>query len=121
MAIITFSAYPSDPPLRGCANWRRHDLHLICLAEDHAPRREKQEELDVTRLPITHRRGSGLSYAYQYSALLTISASILAVRSLKRRYSVVYVHNMPDFLALRRERETLVKTVNDVLAKAATV
>jgi glycosyltransferase involved in cell wall biosynthesis len=101
VAMITFSPYPSDPRPRRAVEAlidAGMSVDLICLAEDQAPRREKQDALDVTRLPITHRRGGGLSYAYQYSALLSISASILAVRSLKRRYSIVYVHNMPDFL-----------------------
>src|SRR5690349_19878873 len=101
VAMITFSPYPSDPRPRRAVEAlidAGMSVDLICLAEDQAPKREKQDALDVTRLPITHRRGRGLSYAYQYSALLSISATILAVRSLKRRYSVVYVHNMPDFL-----------------------
>jgi glycosyltransferase involved in cell wall biosynthesis len=73
-------------------------VDLICLADDQGPGREKLDRLDIRRLPITHSRGGGLSYAYQYSAFLSLSAGILAARSLKRRYSVVYVHNMPDFL-----------------------
>ena len=39
-----------------------------------------------------------LSYAVQYSIFILMSASILAWRSLKRRYDLIYVHNMPDIL-----------------------
>lgn len=99
--MVTFSPYPSDPRPRRAVDAMINagmTVDLICLAENQAPRREKQNALDVTRVPITHRRGGGLAYAYQYSAFLSLSAGILAARSLKRRYSVVYVHNMPDFL-----------------------
>ncbi len=101
VAMIAFSPYPSDPRPRRAVDAlidAGMTVDLICLAEDQAQRREKQDALDVTRLPITHRRGGGLSYLYQYSAFLSLSAGILAARSLKRRYNVVYVHNMPDFL-----------------------
>ena len=101
VAMITYSPYPSDPRPRRAVDAlidAGMTVDLICLAEDQALRREKQNGLDVTRLPIIHRRGGGLSYLYQYSAFLSLSAGILAARSLKRRYSVVYVHNMPDFL-----------------------
>lgn len=101
VAMIMFSPYPSDPRPRRAVDALIDAgmmVDLICLAEDQAPRQEKHSALRVTRLPITHRRGGGLSYAFQYSAFLSVSATILAVRSLKRRYSVVYVHNMPDFL-----------------------
>jgi glycosyltransferase involved in cell wall biosynthesis len=73
-------------------------VDLICLADDQGPRREKLDRLEIRRLPITHYRGGGLSYAYQYSAFLFMSACILAAWSAKRRYNIVYVHNMPDFL-----------------------
>ena len=61
--MITFSPYPSDPRPRRAVDALINagmTVDLICLAEDQAPRREKQNALDVTRLPITHRRGGGL-------------------------------------------------------------
>jgi glycosyltransferase involved in cell wall biosynthesis len=99
--MVTFSAYPSDPRPRRAVDALMDagmSVDLVCLAEDQAPRQETKDQLSITRVPITHHRGGGLSYAYQYSAFLSISAGILAARSLKRRYNVVYVHNMPDFL-----------------------
>ena len=101
VAMVTFSPYPADPrPRRAVSALLEQGMtvDLICLADDQGPGREKLDRLDIRRLPITHSRGGGLSYAYQYSAFLSLSAGILAARSLKRRYSVVYVHNMPDFL-----------------------
>ena len=45
-----------------------------------------------------HLRGGILSYAYQYCAFILMSAAVLAWRSLRGRYDLVYVHNMPDIL-----------------------
>ena len=59
--------------------------------------RGNRTALHITRLPITHRRGGGLSYLISTRLSFPLGG-ILAARSLKRRYSVVYVHNMPDFL-----------------------
>jgi glycosyltransferase involved in cell wall biosynthesis len=101
VAMVTFSPYPSDPRPRRAVDAlidAGMSVDLICLAEVQAPRRETKDRLSITRVPITHHRRGGLSYAYQYSAFLSISAGILTARSVKRRYSVVYVHNMPDFL-----------------------
>src|SRR5262249_55630438 len=56
---------------------------------------------DIRRVPIRRRRGGGiLGYVHRYSAFLLMSFAIFTVRSLTRRYDLVYVHNMPDVLVL---------------------
>jgi glycosyltransferase involved in cell wall biosynthesis len=75
-------------------------VDLICLESDNAPRRERAGGLDIVRVPIKHRRGGILTYLYKYFSFIFISGSILAARSLRRRYDLVYVHNMPDILVL---------------------
>jgi glycosyltransferase involved in cell wall biosynthesis len=103
VAMVTFSPYPADArPRRAAEALLKEGLSvdLICLGDESAPRRETFNGIDIHRLPIKHRRGSKLSYAYNYGAFILISASILALRALKRRYDLVYVHNMPDILVL---------------------
>ena len=73
-------------------------VDFVCLGDEKLPKRESSNGLSVRRLEIEHRRGGPLSYAYQYSAFILASASILAVRSLRRRYDLIYVNNMPDVL-----------------------
>jgi glycosyltransferase involved in cell wall biosynthesis len=102
-AMVTFSSYPADPRPRRAAEAlldQGMSIDLICLADGNAPKREVSGGINVLRLSITHRRGSKLTYLYNYSAFISISASILAARSLKRRYDLVYVHNMPDILVV---------------------
>jgi glycosyltransferase involved in cell wall biosynthesis len=99
--MVTFSPFPSDPrPRRAVEALLKEGMSvdLICLGDEKAARREAIDGLDIFRVPIAHRRGGKLAYAYQYSAFILVSATILALRALKRRYDLVYVHNMPDIL-----------------------
>lgn len=73
-------------------------VDFLCLADEKSPKREVIGKLRLRRLAIEHRRGGALSYAYQYSAFILAVAGILALRSFKRRYHLVYIHNMPDVL-----------------------
>lgn len=99
--MVTYSAYPADPrPRRAVESLLKQGMSvdLICLADDEHPRREQSGKLRIWRIPIQHRRGGKLSYAWQYSAFIFSSAIILAVQSLRKRYDIAYVHNMPDVL-----------------------
>jgi glycosyltransferase involved in cell wall biosynthesis len=103
VAMATFSSYPGDPRPRRAADALLEEgmsVDLICLGDEKAREREIQKRLNIVRLPIRHRRGGTLSYAYNYSAFIFACASILATRSVRRRYDLVYVHNMPDILVI---------------------
>src|ERR1700723_1664852 len=102
-AMVVFSHYPSDPRPRRAAEALLKEgmqIDLICEGEEKLPKREKIDSLEITRIPIRHHRGGALSYAYQYSAFILVSTAILAWRSLRSRYDLVYVHNMPDILVI---------------------
>jgi len=103
-AMVLFSFYPEDPRPRRAAEAlisAGMSVDLICLRESKEDaKREVFNGVDVRRVPVNKRRGSVLGYLYQYSAFLLMSSWIIAVRSLSRRYDLVYVNNMPDFLVL---------------------
>jgi glycosyltransferase involved in cell wall biosynthesis len=101
--MVVFSQYPADPRPRRAAEALLKEgmqIDLICEGDEKQPRREVLGQLEIIRIPIKHRRGGALSYAYQYFAFIFVSAAILAWRTLRRRYDLVYVHNMPDILVL---------------------
>jgi glycosyltransferase involved in cell wall biosynthesis len=105
VAMVLFSYYPSDPRPRRAAEALADagmDVELICLRED--PEDLKFDSLngvEIRRVPISRRRGGILGYLYQYLAFLLVSSSVIIYRSVfRRRYDLVYVHNMPDFLVL---------------------
>jgi glycosyltransferase involved in cell wall biosynthesis len=103
VGMVMFSSYPFDPrPRRAVDALLKQGMvvDLICLREENAPKRETLDGLEIFRIPVTKQRGGKLSYAYQYSTFIFFAAVIFALRLLKRRYDVIYVHNMPDILVL---------------------
>jgi glycosyltransferase involved in cell wall biosynthesis len=76
-------------------------VDMICLRENkEEAKHEVFNGVNIQRVPVNKRRGGVLGYLYQYAAFLLMSSWIIAVRSLSRRYDLVYVNNMPDFLVL---------------------
>ena len=102
VAVVVFSHYPSDPRPRRAAEVLVQlgmNVEVLCLKQDaDDPPRETYNGVNIRRIPLQRRRGGKFSYVFQYSAFLFISFVVLAFRSLTRRYALVHVHNMPDFL-----------------------
>jgi glycosyltransferase involved in cell wall biosynthesis len=101
--MVVFSHYPADPRPRRAAQALLGEgmrVDLICEQDAKSPKREMVDGLEIIRIPIRHSRGGFLSYAYQYATFILMSAAIFAWRSLRRRYDLVYVHNMPDILVI---------------------
>jgi glycosyltransferase involved in cell wall biosynthesis len=101
VAMVLFSSYPDDPRPRRAAEALLKmgmTVDLLCEACPGAPRYERHDQLSVTRMPVRHSRGGFLSYVYEYFAFTLLASLTLARRSLRRRYDLVYVHNMPDAL-----------------------
>jgi len=101
--IVVLSAYPFDPrPRRSADVLVRQGMSVdyICIADGKAPWREETNGINVFRVPIDHQRGGKLGYAYQYSAFILASAAILAARSRRHRYDLIFVNNMPDILVV---------------------
>lgn len=102
VAVLLYSGYPSDPRPRREMEALIHcgaEVDLICLQEDaDQPRHEQLPNLFVTRLPLRHQRAGRFRYLFQYGYFIFCSFLMLAWRSLKTRYDLVHVHNMPDVL-----------------------
>lgn len=99
---VVFSNYPADPrPRRAAEALEKEGMHfeVICLKEtDQEPERETFNGVEITRIPLKRRRGGKLTYIAQYGSFVLLSGAILAARSCRRRYDLVHIHNMPDFL-----------------------
>jgi glycosyltransferase involved in cell wall biosynthesis len=103
VAMVTFSPYPYDPRPRRCVDaliGEGATIDLICLAHGNDARRETLNGVNVLRIPLKHPRRGKLEYGFRYGAFILITSVIFALRSLVRRYDLVYVHNMPDILVL---------------------
>jgi glycosyltransferase involved in cell wall biosynthesis len=102
--VVMHSVYPGDARPRRAAEaltYAGMKVEVVCLREtDEEPERELFNSVDITRLDLRHRRGGKLYYLVRYCWVIVLLGAILALRSFKRRYDVVHVHNMPDILIL---------------------
>src|SRR5436190_13414714 len=101
-AVVLFSHYPSDPRPRRAAEALAQEgmsVEVICLKEEESePTHEEFNGVSITRVPLKRRRGGKVAYLLQYGWFIVLAGVILSGRSLRRRYDLVHVHNMPDVL-----------------------
>jgi glycosyltransferase involved in cell wall biosynthesis len=74
------------------------DVEVICMRGDGRPNEDVVSGVRVTGLPASLSRSRRILYVLQYAWFCALAASTLTVRHLRRRYTVVQVNTMPDFL-----------------------
>ena len=101
-AVVLYSNYATDPrPRRESEALQRAgmEVDVICLHKNRAePWRETINGVNVFHAPLKRRRSGKLVYMLQYAWFLCCSFWFLTLRNFFRRYDLVHVHNMPDFL-----------------------
>ena len=102
VGVLLFSNYPADPRPRRAAEALTREgaiVDLLCMQQnEREPRHENVNGVNVSRLPFRRYRGGKLTYVGQYAAFILISFVYLTIRSLRKRYDFIHVHNMPDIL-----------------------
>jgi glycosyltransferase involved in cell wall biosynthesis len=103
VAVLLYSVYPGDPrPRRAAEALAECGMEVDVLCQRHqvdAPAQERVNGVEVWRLPISRRRDNKFTYLWQYSRFFFSSFWFLTWRSLRQKYDLIHVHNMPDFLA----------------------
>ena len=78
---------------------RGYKVDVICVGEPGEPSREVLDGLTFYRLRLARRRGMGAAIQLlEYITFLVVAGVKLCLLDLRRRYDVVHVHNVPDFL-----------------------
>jgi glycosyltransferase involved in cell wall biosynthesis len=105
MASVLMAAYTNyrrDPRVRREAEAlleAGHQVTFLASRQPHEPKRETVNGVDVIKLPgLNNKRTSALVYVLDYM-LFFLQLSAHLVRH-PRRYRLVHVNNMPDFLVL---------------------
>lgn len=75
-----------------------YDVTVVALRRPGQPWREVINGVEVYRLPVRHRRGSALRYAWEYGAFTLLAVLTVGALHLRKRFAVVEVDNMPDTL-----------------------
>ena len=101
VGMVCFSYYPDDVrPRRECEALVEAGfaVDMICLRAKGEKPCETVAGVGVYRLPITRKRGSKIKYVLDWAAFFILSGFVLSYLHLKKRYRLIQIHNMPDFL-----------------------
>jgi glycosyltransferase involved in cell wall biosynthesis len=102
IALVAHAVYPGDPRLRRQTDAlvaAGHEVDLFCLRAPGEMASERVRGVRVFRLPV-HRAFSGFAgHMAEYLAFAGLAAFRLAREHGRRRYRLVQVATLPDFLA----------------------
>ena len=102
VAIVAHAVFPGDPRLRRQTDAlvaAGHQVDLFCLRAPGEVARGELRSLRIFRMPV-HRAFSGFAgHMAEYLAFAGIAAVRLAREHGRRRYHLVQVATLPDFLA----------------------
>lgn len=100
-AMVVFSYYPSDPRVRREAEALQNsgiDVDIICLKNANQSNHEIINGVSVYRINLKRTRGRRIDYIFEYLVFFFYAFIKVATLHFKKRYDLVQVHNMPDFL-----------------------
>ncbi len=100
ICIVRQKYWPSKNVVRNAEALVRHgyEVDVICLRNKGGRARETIRGVNVYRLPLGFHRGNAPRYLFQYSAFFFLTSLKLAWASLRKRYDVIEIDTMPDFL-----------------------
>ena len=101
VCMVVYSTYPADPRVRREAEALAGEgasVDVICLQGEGERRLEEVRGVRVVRLPVARSRGGRLRYVWEWGLFIAMSLVVVSWLHMLRRYTVVHVHNMPDFL-----------------------
>lgn len=102
VGTITFDWYPFDPTVRRLSDSTAdagHIVDVICLRRPEETRYEVYNGVHVYRLPMDRGFGNSLlTTVLSWCWFLLLAGATITRLHLKRRYDVIHVHNLPDFL-----------------------
>lgn len=101
ICIIRQGFYPLDPQLTKRVDalvGAGHEVDLICATRPGQRRIERTGALSVYRIPIGRRRGNPFRYVYEFTAFQIAATLLITALHLRRRYALVQVHAIPDWL-----------------------
>ena len=101
IVMIAYARYPFDPRVRRAAEALAesgHQVDIFAISTDGARAWSDGESIRARLLPMRKKRTGLARYAFEYSAFFSWALVLVSLLHARRRYQVVYVHNMPNFL-----------------------
>ena len=104
LCMVVHADYPADGRVRRearAALEAGYEVDVISVRGEGESAREVVDGVGVRRLPLRHVSGEGTGRMfYEYFAFALLATLALVPAAVKRRYTVVQVHNPPDFLLI---------------------
>lgn len=102
IGMAAFTHYDSDPRVRREAEALvdlGHEVTVFSLRRRGEPRRRVLHGVELVGAALPRHRGSNpLWYLSQYVAFAALAMVGMTYRHLRRRYHIIHVHTMPDFM-----------------------
>ena len=102
LAMVVHAVYPGDPRLRRQIDAllaAGYQVDLFCLRRPGEARTDAGESLRIIRLPVYRALSGFAGHMAEYLAFAGLAAIRLAREHRRRRYRLVQVATLPDFLA----------------------
>lgn len=103
VAIVCHAALPQDPRISKQAETlveAGYEVDIFALREPGQPREESIERLRILRLPVRRRWHGMAGHMAEYVAFTALATRALATEHRRRRYRLVQVATVPDFLVV---------------------
>jgi glycosyltransferase involved in cell wall biosynthesis len=99
--MVVYSYYPFDPRVRKEVRAlvaRGYEVDIICLRDRDEKKSEMVDGAKVCRLSLEMVKGGYLRYLFQYTISIMMAFRLLTRLYFKKRYDVIHIHSLPDFL-----------------------
>ncbi len=101
ICMPVYSYYPFDLRVRRDAEAlleEGHKVDIICLRDAKESKFSMFNGVNIYRVSLIHRRGGYLRYLYHYMVFFLQVFVLLNTLDSKKKYDVIHVHSLPDFL-----------------------
>ena len=102
LAMVVHAVYPGDPRIRRQSDALReagHEVDLFCLRMPGEAPEEADGPLRIVRLPVNRAFTGFAGHMAEYLAFAGLAALRLTREHRRRRYRLIQVATVPDFLA----------------------
>jgi glycosyltransferase involved in cell wall biosynthesis len=101
VAMIAYTPYEMDARVKRAAEAlaeRGHRVDVFAISQEGVRPARDTRLLRFYRLRMRKQRTAATRYAFEYGGFAAWAFVLVSLFQLRRRYQVVYVHNMPNFL-----------------------
>jgi glycosyltransferase involved in cell wall biosynthesis len=99
--MIAYTLYPFDARVKRAAEAlaeKGHQIDVFTLSCDGTKASRDGELLRIRFLRMQKKQTGLARYAFEYGTFFSWAFALVSVLHVRRRYNIVYVHNMPNFL-----------------------